>query len=336
MKPTVQVIANARLHLGFLDLNGGLGRQFGSLGVALQDVYTHLDVREMERNVAGVEQARVCVTGGEANRIEAYAKAVLDEVAPDMRVMIDARNIITPHAGLGSGTQLALAVGLGISRLAGRSDTPEQIALMLGRGKRSSIGINTFSTGGFVVDGGHGSSTLLPPVLTRQVFPSEWRMLLLLDHSHQGIHGKRESTAFRTLPPLPQTSCAHLCHLVLMRLLPGLIEHDVVAFGSAVTEIQQIVGDHFAPVQGGRYASQRIASLLSRFEAVGAVGFGQSSWGPTGFVLCPSADIANQWISQVSDTEDGTFGPDLEIKVCSARNESGSIRIDQLPYQRVN
>ncbi len=31
----VRVIAPARLHLGFLDLNGGLGRLFGSIGLAI-------------------------------------------------------------------------------------------------------------------------------------------------------------------------------------------------------------------------------------------------------------------------------------------------------------
>jgi predicted sugar kinase len=32
---TVSVTVPARLHLGFLDLDGGLGRRFGSLGMAL-------------------------------------------------------------------------------------------------------------------------------------------------------------------------------------------------------------------------------------------------------------------------------------------------------------
>ena len=31
----VKVTANARLHLGFLDLNGDLGRKFGSIGLCL-------------------------------------------------------------------------------------------------------------------------------------------------------------------------------------------------------------------------------------------------------------------------------------------------------------
>ena len=52
------------------------------------------------------------------------------------------------------------------------------------------------------------------------------------------------------------------------------------------------MGDHFAPAQGGRYTSAAVADALARAEAAGFAGVGQSSWGPTGFVLAPSADAA--------------------------------------------
>ena len=38
----VRVVAPARLHLGFLDLNGGLGRRFGSIGLAIDQPRTDL------------------------------------------------------------------------------------------------------------------------------------------------------------------------------------------------------------------------------------------------------------------------------------------------------
>ena len=39
---SVRVVAPARLHLGFLDLNGGLGRLFGSIGLAIDTPRTEL------------------------------------------------------------------------------------------------------------------------------------------------------------------------------------------------------------------------------------------------------------------------------------------------------
>ena len=41
---TIEVTAPARLHLGFLDLNGGLGRRFGSIGLAVDQPATRLTV----------------------------------------------------------------------------------------------------------------------------------------------------------------------------------------------------------------------------------------------------------------------------------------------------
>ncbi|MEW5964543.1 MAG: hypothetical protein AB1749_13380, partial [Pseudomonadota bacterium] len=38
----VRVRAPARLHLGFLDLDGGLGRRFGSIGLAVDRPQTEL------------------------------------------------------------------------------------------------------------------------------------------------------------------------------------------------------------------------------------------------------------------------------------------------------
>lgn len=327
IKSTVQseirIAANARLHMGFLDLNGGLGRQFGSLGVALDGIDTRLTLRLTEDSGQSID-----VIGSDADRIESYAKATLESFGANCGVSIKADSIITPHAGLGSGTQLALAVGIGISRLLGRNDSAEQIAIMLGRGKRSSIGIGTFSNGGFVLDGGKGRDSLLSPVLSRLHFPEDWRIILLLDHEHKGVFGPRENTAFRELPPLPDYTSAHLCRLALMKLLPGLVETDMQAFGEAVTEIQQLVGDHFAPVQGGRFASPAVAALLERFRQAGAVGFGQSSWGPTGFVLCPGQKEASEWISTVKaglTSAGDVLGTKVEIRQCQATNTAGKI-----------
>src|ERR1700680_1975654 len=47
---SVTVTAAARLHLGFLDLNGGLGRRFGSIGLAIDAPRTRLTISSAARN----------------------------------------------------------------------------------------------------------------------------------------------------------------------------------------------------------------------------------------------------------------------------------------------
>ena len=43
---TIRIKTLSRLHLGFMDLNGNLGRRFGSIGVSLSDPYTEISVKK--------------------------------------------------------------------------------------------------------------------------------------------------------------------------------------------------------------------------------------------------------------------------------------------------
>ena len=56
----VEVVTPARLHLGFLDLQGGLGRRFGSLGLTIDTFATSLCAERAEAFAAqgpGAERA---------------------------------------------------------------------------------------------------------------------------------------------------------------------------------------------------------------------------------------------------------------------------------------
>ncbi len=135
--------------------------------------------------------------------------------------------------------------------LEGLDHGTSELGELMDRGARSSIGMAAFERGGFIVDGGRGALDHPPPILLRADFPEAWRVLLILDTRTTGVHGEAEAQAFARLPPLPETAAAHVCRLVLMQLVPGLMEADIGAFGAAVTEIQSIVGGHFAAAQGG-------------------------------------------------------------------------------------
>ena len=57
----VTVLAPARLHMGFIDLSGALGRDFGSIGIALNEIHTRL-------TVTGGDTLRVSGPGAERAR----------------------------------------------------------------------------------------------------------------------------------------------------------------------------------------------------------------------------------------------------------------------------
>ena len=296
----VRVVAPARLHLGFLDLHGGLGRKFGSVGITLAEPRTELILRP-----AG----RISASGPSADRAAALAQKLIEGLQLRSAVAIETIEAIPEHAGLGSGTQLALAVGAGILRCAGLEPDPRRVADLAERGARSGIGIGAFAEGGVIVDGGRAKqSGAPPPVVSRLPFPEDWRILLLMDPRGGGLHGASENEAFKRLPPFPASLAGELCRLVLMQALPALAETDLPRFGAAVTELQRRIGDHFAPAQGGRFASPRVASALAWLERAGLAGLGQSSWGPTGFALIENeadgralmAEAERRWAGSLS------------------------------------
>jgi beta-RFAP synthase len=306
----LRIEAPARLHFGFLDLNGSLGRRFGSVGLAIDAPSLILTARPAPS---------LSVEGPEAERIRRYAAAAAAHLGVETGVALRLERAIPAHAGFGSGTQLALAVAAALARLAGRPFSPEAFSNALDRGNRSGVGLRAFTEGGLIVDGGRGADSLPPPVVARLPFPQAWRLVLILDTSMEGVHGSREVEAFRELPPFPEAHAAEICRIVLMQVLPACATGDIAAFGAGITRMQDLVGDHFAPHQGGRYASPSVAAALAEAAERGVPGYGQSSWGPTGFVLAPSETEARSLVEALDR------GGPLRFVIARGRNEGATI-----------
>jgi beta-RFAP synthase len=316
----VKVSAPGRLHLGFLDLHGGLGRLFGSLGLGLHEIYT-----ELEASRAGELQ----IVGPSSARAHKYAERMLAHLNIRKGVRLEISKAIPEHAGLGSGTQMALAVGTAICQLFDENLSLSDIARVLDRGNRSGIGIGAFASGGFIVDGGRSPETEVPPVISQLHFPDSWRFLLILDKKQQGVHGEQEKQAFGKLAKMDEMISASLSRLVLMQALPAIAEQDCQLFGAAVTQIQACMGDYFKTVQSGVYSSAEVGELLGKLHQLGAAGIGQSSWGPTGFAIYASETDAYQALKQIR----GKWKPrsDMELMICRAQNEPASVLLD---YQK--
>src|SRR5262249_38266353 len=101
----VTVAVPARLHLGFLDLDGGLGRRFGSIGVAISDLQTRI----------AIERASATeIAGPEIDRVARHVETMRRELGLAGAYRVEVLDAVPAHAGLGSGTQLALAVATGV------------------------------------------------------------------------------------------------------------------------------------------------------------------------------------------------------------------------------
>lgn len=299
--------------MGFIDLSGALGRDFGSIGVGLDEIRTRLRMRAAPAlKVAGVEaeRTRQCV----------QRLCRLLNVPDALAVEVEAA--IPGHVGLGSGTQLALAVGMALARLYGLQLSVRDIARVSERGARSGIGIGVFELGGLVVDGGRGPGTVTPPVLARLPVPADWRFILVFDRRGQGLHGEQELDAFRQLPAFPRGEAERLSYLLLMQALPAIAEADLDKFGAVISELQLAVGRHFAPVQGGVYTSADVAAAVAFLQGLGAAACGQTSWGPTGFCAVAGQATAAALVCQARER---FAAAQLDFQVVSARNSGAEV-----------
>ncbi len=317
----VRVHAPGRLHLGFLDPGGSLGRRFGSLGLVVDGFETVVELRRADADACAAEAGADPRALERARRhLDALRRATGDATPLQLRLVAT----LPAHAGLGSGTQLALAVGHAFAAVTGRRTTTPEIARLTGRGLRSGVGIAGYDLGGLLLDGGPAADGSPAPLLSRVALPAAWRVLLVLDRGCEGLSGEREKQALAALPPLPRAAAADLCHQVLMRVLPGAACGDFDAFAAGLTALQQVLGAHFAPAQGGSaYTSPAVARVLGWIADHAPAAVGQSSWGPTGFAVLPSPAAAEAALAAARAA--GFVDPRLEPHIVRARRHGATL-----------
>ncbi len=289
----VTVSTFARLHLGFFDLSGQTNRRFGSMGVAIQAYRTSLTV-----SISSLASAD---NGFNDDKwVSTIFQRHLAQYSHPTPMQLKIQSSIPRHSGLGSGTQMALAMGCAVDHLLGTPFDAKKVALHHQRGGRSGIGIYTFEQGGLIVDGGHApNSAGVPPMLGRYAFPEDWFFILIEDTSHVGIHGNQEKQAFKTLKPQSVGASHQLSHRILMETLPALIERNYAVFASGLGALQEYNATYFSEAQGGMYASEHVAKVLAYLSGLGYEGLGQSSWGPTGFVLLSILEEAQTCLNEL-------------------------------------
>jgi beta-ribofuranosylaminobenzene 5'-phosphate synthase len=291
----VRVEAPARLHLGMLAVAGDGARRFGGLGVSVARPAVVIEARPADE---------LSAEGADAERALTFARRSHEALGLAGGAHLRVVEAIPSHRGLGSGTKLALAVAQALAALEGRAVDAPALAQAAGRAARSAVGMWTFALGGLVVEGGVRRGVERPaPLLAHHAVPEEWRIVLVVPSAEPGLSGVAEEEAFGRLVPSAERSAA-IAQLVLTSLLPALVERDVEEFGAALTQVQQLVGDSFADVQGGRF-HPRAGALVEALLRGGAAGAGQSSWGPAVYGVVGSEAAGRDLARRMEDVVGG-------------------------------
>lgn len=325
MPTSVHIQTGSRLHFGPLSYHPDSGRHFGGVGLMIAEPGVQLTTGLADQDqVHGPSQERA--EKYLAQFRDAIRKFSAETLSADSGFHIEITQAIPSHTGLGSGTQLGLAVAQALALLTGiKNFKLEQLARIVGRGARSAIGINGFQTGGLIVDAGKRDLSELGTPVCRLEIPANWRFLLVRPGTQSGLSGEAEKNAFAQLGAMKEELTERLCRLLLMELLPAVVAADFQEAGQAIYDYGASVGEFFSPVQGDIFAHPQMTALGKLLQAEGITGIGQSSWGPTLFALLPDDEQGNYWQNRLQSEP---VGENCQIQVVKPMNHGAVIQFD--------
>jgi len=320
MPRAVEVRTPSRLHLGMLSFGQPAVRSFGGVGVMVDRPAVQLRLRRAEQFLG---RGPLCERALEFARECARAWVLEPTAACEIEVVTAPR----AHVGLGSGTQMALAVAAGMRQLFRTPPSPEghqseihpsdnewlfdtpdvvDLAKAVGRGRRSCVGIYGFSRGGLIIEAGRfvsskerGAESALSPMVARVRLPSTWRCVIIIQRDSIGLHGEPEKAAFAALEPVPLEISAELSRLALMELLPAAVEARFAEFSAAVHRYGALAGKPFAAASARLPHAESTAQLIELLGELGVQGAAQSSWGPAVMACCESLAAAGALVEKL-------------------------------------
>ncbi|HMO15464.1 MAG TPA: hypothetical protein PKD64_10955 [Pirellulaceae bacterium] len=307
MKDKLVLRTGCRIHFGLfpcIDSSGNQHQQqcFGGLGASLRSPgfeieFSAANELELKGNLTAPtlrkRVLRVIRQLGECGLLGREFSSQIDAIP----VRIDCHSRIAPHRGLGSGTQIDLAIAKGLlTILEIEENSIANLATILHRGTRSRVGTIAFQDGGLVSDMGGRQETDTTSI-RRVNIPNHWRVALFVPRYKVGLSGVREVEQFRELDCSDMERSETMSSLATGTIVPACAMQNFTEFATAVEEFGRLAGTFFEACQGGTYHGAMVAQLVDLLKQRGARGVGQSSWGPTVFAWFENENAARKLVT---------------------------------------
>lgn len=316
----------SRIHITLIDLNASLGRVDGSIGIALEKPGIRVKAEISEENSLGItttDEELKKRAGETCEKILRKLQTRVRDKKIRKNIDIEIQESYPQHIGLGSGTQLSLALASAISKLNKMNLSVRELAVLTERGGTSGIGVAAFEKGGFILDAGHStkekkeflpssaSKASPPPIIARHDFP-DWKIILVIPQG-KITHGKKEINIFKKYCPINIEEVRRLSHLILMKTLPSVLDKDLSSFGESINEIQKT---GFKKIELS-LQSKEVKNFLKLCQRC-SHGAGLSSFGPA--IYCIGGD-QDEIISKVAEA-----GEKAKIISTKANNRGAIIK----------
>ena len=246
MTPSIHVLAPCRLHFGMFSFGHAELPQYGGVGVMVSPPAVRVTISSSNH---------FSMSGALAERAHRTIELLVHHwrlvKPPACRIELDSPR---DHIGLGTGTQLGLALARGLRRFLDLAEMPiESLAESAGRGLKSAVGTYGFHYGGLIVDAGKLPGERLGRLAARLEVPDDWRFVLACPREARGLFGDPEADAFARLPRVPPDMTRKLWRIANEQMLPAIARRDCQAFGDAVYHFGLLAGGCFSAVQGAAF-----------------------------------------------------------------------------------
>ncbi len=324
------------MHFSLIDENGYTGRIDGGIGLMLESPNI---VIEASNNSDELKIEFDQPHDGFLTTIKEKTEAITNALnVKNIKYHFIIKEYYPEHLGIGSKTQLSLAIGLAIAKLEGVDLPVEKITKIVGRGGTSGIGWRGFEQGGFILDAGHDfgnekeKATYLPssaslstdPALTliRYPIPENWRFIIIIPNVKQGAHDQEEVNIFQEYTPINREEVNEVSHQIIMKVLPGIIKNDLDCFGQGIKRIQKI---GFKKIEI-ELQHPFVKKLMKFLEAEGVKAYGMSSFGP-----CVVAITENDESAKILEPKCKEFIKDVggTVLIAKPNNTGAEIKIEK-------
>jgi len=309
---SLTISAPAHLHTGNFDLTGDLGRLYGTVGFAID--------LPLE-----VEVAKAIGIKAEDKDAYKFAKRFVEKTRIE-GAEIRVEREIPRFVGLGFHTTLALSIGVALSKLYGLNLGVEDVALIMGRGTITALGVYAFKTGGFIIEGGFRvdqREKMVPPLIYQSAMPKDWLFVVAIpDESRVEITKMRarEDEILGNLKVMPKQQSDQLSRIVLVKIMPAFVEKNIKEFGEGLTIFNRKLGEFWSSYQEGTYRNKVVdggIKLMLKHSSCAC----QTSWGPTFYSIVKGESEAKRLTEELKQYLNKNGGGEV---LCTKANNSGA------------
>ncbi len=305
-----------RIHVNSIDLNGFNTRVCGGLGFSVENPVLRLSIEKGETDL---------IQTSHVGEISNFLYMVKGKEHIDANLRIQELTESRMHVGLGSLTQLKLAVLAGIRALNQQKLNILSLTSDYKIGFTSGVGVGAFFMGGFILDGGYKlpnekykiingeKLNKQAPIILNYDIPSNWKLLIGIPKELKSLSAESEYDFFNEITPIGNSDIYKISYHTLMELLPAIKENDFASFVYALKKITMLGAKPFEKriCKQNKNVLEMLESLF-RFSSV-------SSLGPTCYSFFDSNVASPDLIKMDLDF------PDFKFLTTSVRNESRRI-----------